>query len=77
MSISMEKVLIVLKNFEQKIQVVQKSIVHLQTNQTSTFMGCVFTTKSQPKKSQINLPSKFDGIHSKFQGFVNQTCLVI
>ncbi len=73
----MEKVLIVLRNFEQLNQILQKYIVHLQTNQASTFMGCVLITKSQPKKSQINLPNKFDGIHSKFQGFVNQACLVI
>jgi len=49
----------------------------LQTNQASTFLGCISTTQPQPKEPWINLPNKFDSTSSKFQGFVNQVHLVI
>ncbi len=73
----MEEILVVLKNLEQENQALCESIVHLQTNQASTSLGCILTTKPQPKEPWISLPNKFDGTHSKFQGFVNQVYLVI
>jgi hypothetical protein len=74
---SMEEVLVVLKNFEHENQALCEFIVHLQTNQASTFLGCIFTTQPQLKEPWINLPNKFDFTSSKFQGFVNQVHLII
>ncbi len=76
MSTSMEKIFVVLKNIEQEKQLMNLSLI-LQTNQTPTSLGCILKTQAQPKGPQINLPNKFDGTCSKFQGFVNQMRLVI
>jgi hypothetical protein len=45
MSISIEEVLANLKNFEQENQTLCGSIFHLQTNQISTSLGCVYVTQ--------------------------------
>jgi hypothetical protein len=50
---------------------IRESIAHLQRNQTLTTFG------SFPKDPQISLQEKFDGTLSKFQGFINQVCLII
>jgi len=73
----MEEVLVVLRNFEQENQILHEYVVHLQTNQASTSLGCISTTKPQQKKPWISLFDKFDGTCSKFRGFVNQVCLII
>jgi len=73
----MEEVLVVLRNLEHENQAFGEYVVHLQTNQASTSLGCISTTQPQPKESHINLPDKFDGTCSNFRGFVNQVCLVI
>ncbi len=73
----MEEVLVVLRNFEQENQILHEYVVHLQTNQASTSLGCISTTKPQQKKPWISLFDKFDGTCSKFRGFVNQLCIII
>jgi hypothetical protein len=77
MSISIEEVLPNLKNLEKENQALCEIIFHLQTNQISTSLGCVYVTQPQSKEPQITLPNKFDNAHSKFRGFVNQMHLVI
>jgi len=44
MSIGMEEVLVVLKNLEHENQTLCEFVVHLQTNQASTSLGCVSAT---------------------------------
>jgi hypothetical protein len=73
----MEKILVVLRNLEQENQALHKFVVHLQTSQVSTSLGCISRTQPQPKEPQISLPNKFDGTRSKFRSFVNQVHLVI
>jgi len=73
---SME-VLIVLKHMQQEKQTFCESVVHLQSAQTSTSLGCVPMTPSQVKEPWINLPNKLDGTCPKFWGFFNQVRLVI
>jgi hypothetical protein len=63
---SMRKVFVVFKNLEYKNQTLHESIIHLQTNQTSTCLGYIFTTQPQPKNPRISLLDKFDNTHSKF-----------
>jgi hypothetical protein len=46
----MEEVLAILKIREQEDQTLRESIIHLQTNQASTYLGCVSTTQPQPKE---------------------------
>jgi hypothetical protein len=70
----MEEVLVILRNFEHENKTFHEFVVHLQTNQTSTSLGCISTTQPQPKEPWINLSDKFDGTHSKFRSFVNQMC---
>jgi hypothetical protein len=56
----MEEVLVVLKNLEQENQAFREFVVHLQTNQTSTSLGCVSATQPQLKEPQISLLAQFD-----------------
>jgi len=35
------------------------------------------TFGNSPKEPQINLPNKFDGMHSKVRGFINQVRFII
>jgi hypothetical protein len=77
MSTFMEELFIIHRNLEQENQTFRESVAHLQINQVLTSLGCVLTTQPQPKEPHNNLPNKFDGTHSKFQGFVNQVHLVI
>ncbi len=74
---SMEEVHVVLRNIEHENQTLCEFVVHLQTNQALTLLGCILATQPQPKESQISLPNKFDGTRSTFRGFVNQVDLVI
>jgi hypothetical protein len=69
MSTSMKEV-IVFRNFEQENQALCEFVVHLQTDQAVTSLGCISTTEPQPKEPWINLPNKFDGTRSKFRGLV-------
>jgi hypothetical protein len=62
----MEEILVVLRNLEQENQALHEYIVHLQTNHALTSLGCISTTKPQPKEPRIGLPDKFDGTHSRF-----------
>jgi hypothetical protein len=62
---SMEEVLVALRHMQHEKQSFRESITHLQGNQT------LATFRSIPKEPQINLPTKFNNTHSKFQGFVN------
>jgi hypothetical protein len=73
----MEEVLAILKKFEHENKTFREFAVHLQTNQSSTSLGCISTTQPQPKEPWINLFDKFDGTRSNFQRFVNQMCFVI
>jgi hypothetical protein len=56
----MEEIFLVLRNFEQENQTFREFVAHLQTNQTSTSLGCVSTTQPKPKEPQISLLTKFD-----------------
>jgi hypothetical protein len=73
----MEEVFIVLRNLEQENQAFYEYVVHLETNQILTSLGCISTMQPQPKELWMSLPNKFDGKCSKFQSFVDQMCLVI
>jgi hypothetical protein len=73
----MEEVLAILKKFEHENKTFCEFAIHLQTNQSSTSLGCISITQPRPKEPLINLSDKFDGTRSKFQSFVNQMCLVI
>jgi len=44
MSIAMEEVLVVLRNFEHENQALCEFIVHLQTDQALTSLECVLAT---------------------------------
>jgi hypothetical protein len=46
----MEQVFAVFKNLEHENQALRESIVHLQTNQALTSLGCILTTQPQPKE---------------------------
>jgi hypothetical protein len=71
MSTTVEEVFVVLRNLEHENQTLREFIVHFQTNQVSTSLGCISGIQPQPKEPCISLPYKFDGTCSKFQGFVN------
>jgi hypothetical protein len=44
MFIGMEKVFVVFRNLEHENQTLCEFVVHLQTNQASTYLGCVSAT---------------------------------
>jgi hypothetical protein len=62
----MEEVLAIFRNLDYENQAFYESIVHLQTNQASTSLGCISMRQPQPKEPWVNLPNKFVGTHSKF-----------
>ncbi len=47
---SMEEVLVALKHMQQENRALSESIVHLQSGQGSTSLGCVPTSPSQIKE---------------------------
>jgi hypothetical protein len=46
----MEEVLAIRTIREQENETLCESIIHLQTNQASNYLGCVSTTQPQPKE---------------------------
>jgi hypothetical protein len=46
----MEEAFVVLRNLEHENQALGEYVVHLQTNQALTSLGCVSTTQPQPKE---------------------------
>jgi hypothetical protein len=68
----MEKIFIVFRHMQQENQPFYEFLVHLQSIQTLTSLGCVHTTPLMQKNHKL-----IDGIHSKFRGFFNQVCLFI
>jgi hypothetical protein len=48
MSTTMEEVLAVLRNLEHENQAFCEFVVHFQTNQVLTSLGCVLATQPQP-----------------------------